>query len=157
MTTYDTHPAAARTDGDDRNIALLNYVLLLLGFFTSGITSLVAVVLAYARRGEAEPLARSHMGFQISTFWIGVIGTLAGIALMLASIAPFIMAGMHDENDFATVENRGLALAGIALLVVGVLVLVAAAVATLVRSIYGLIRLSSNQPMGGRLAEPARY
>ncbi len=150
MTTYDDATARTRIDTDDRTIALVNYVLLLLGFFTSGITSLVAVILAYVRRGNAEPFARSHLGFQISTFWIGFGGTLIGVLLMLGAIIPMAMAGADSNGgDWSTVDQGGLAVTGVALLVVGGLVILAAQVASLVRCIYGLIKLSSDQPMRG--------
>lgn len=150
MTTYDEATRPARIDTDDRTIALVNYVLLLLGFFTSGITSLVAVVLAYVRRENAEPFARSHLSFQISTFWIGFLGTALGVVLMLAAIGPFIMAGVDSNGgDWSTVDDTGLALTGVALLAVGGLILLGVQVAVLVRSIYGLIKLSSDQPMRG--------
>jgi len=38
---------------------------------------LVGIILAYVNRGEAEPLARSHYDFQISTFWRAVMIVVA--------------------------------------------------------------------------------
>lgn len=150
MTTYEATAGPVARSTDDKSIALLNYVLLLLGFFTSGITSLVAVVLAYARRSEADPMARSHLDFQISTFWIGFIGTTVGILMMLGMIAPLIMLGINEGDVGRVGEDNGPAVAAVLLGVGGVLVLIATAVATLVRSIYGLIKLASDRPMGGR-------
>lgn len=149
MMTYQTAEPTARLDADDKAIALLNYILLLAGFLTSGITSVVAVILAYVRRDGADPLGRSHMGFQISTFWIGFIGTAAGLLLMLGAIVPLIMAGASSES-LSEVQRPDLAFSGVALLVVGGLILLVVQVAVLVRSIYGLIKLASEQPMRGR-------
>jgi uncharacterized membrane protein len=56
-----------------RDLATLNYVLLILGFFTAGITAVAAVVLAYMRRGSATPMARSHLDHQVRLFWGGLL------------------------------------------------------------------------------------
>ncbi len=63
-------------DRAGRDLASLNYVLLLLGFLT-GVTALVAVVLAYWRRGRSFGTARSHLDWQIRIFWHGVLAFLA--------------------------------------------------------------------------------
>ena len=63
-------------DRAGRDLASLNYILLILGFFT-GITAFVAVVLAYWRRGRCFGTARSHLDWQIRIFWHGVLAFLA--------------------------------------------------------------------------------
>lgn len=154
MTDYaqSTHTAGGyaggRTDTDDKTIAIVGYALLLLGFFTSGITSVIAVVLAYVRRDGAEPLPRSHLGFQISTFWIGFGGTLLGIALLIAMGVGFAVIGVRNGEE-ALEAGGGEVWSMIALGGMGVLAIIAANVAALVRSIYGLIKLGSDRPVGG--------
>ncbi len=63
-------------DRAGRDLASLNYILLILGFLT-GITALVAVALAYWRRGRSFGAARSHLDWQIRIFWHGVLAFLA--------------------------------------------------------------------------------
>ena len=59
------------------NMPQLVYLLYLLGFILHP-AALVGLVLAYVHRGEAEPLARSHYDFQISTFWRGLVMIVVG-------------------------------------------------------------------------------
>jgi len=59
-----------------RDIASLNYILYILGFFT-GVTAIAAVVLAYMRRGATVGIVRSHLDWQIRIFWHGVLAFLA--------------------------------------------------------------------------------
>ena len=56
-----------------RRLAFLNYVLLALSFMF-GITSIIAVVIAYLNRGDARGTpAGSHFTWQIRTFWYGLL------------------------------------------------------------------------------------
>lgn len=55
------------------SLAMIIYVLYLIGFFT-GVTALVGVILAYVNRpNEPSEVIRSHFDYQISTFWWGVL------------------------------------------------------------------------------------
>ncbi len=72
-------------DQPGRDLALLNYVLLALGFFTL-VTAPIAVLLAYGRRHRGSALARSHLDWQIRLFWHCVLAWLA-IGLLHAVIA----------------------------------------------------------------------
>lgn len=58
-----------------RDLATLNYVLLILGFFT-GISALIAAVLAYLRRGATQGVVRSHLDWQIRIVWHGMVAFL---------------------------------------------------------------------------------
>ena len=71
-------------DEAGRDLAVLNYVLLILGFFT-GITALVALVLAYGRRGGTSGTVRSHLDWQIRIVWHSVLALLA-IAVLHAVV-----------------------------------------------------------------------
>ncbi len=66
----------ATDDRAGRDLASLNYVLLVLGFFT-GVTAFAAVALAYWRRSRCFGAARSHLDWQIRIFWHGVLAFLA--------------------------------------------------------------------------------
>lgn len=63
-------------DDAGRDLAALNYVLCILGFFT-GVTAIVAVALAYGRRHGTAGYVRSHLDWQIRIFWHGVLALLA--------------------------------------------------------------------------------
>lgn len=63
-------------DDAGRDLATLNYVLLILGFFT-GVTAFVAVALALLRRGAATGVLRSHLDWQVRIVWHGVLALVA--------------------------------------------------------------------------------
>lgn len=86
--TYDMPFGAVDEPG--RDIASLNYILYILGFFT-GITAVVGVVLAYMRRGGTYGAVRSHLDWQIRIFWHCVmafvaIGVLHAVIIGLGAI-----------------------------------------------------------------------
>lgn len=61
--------------------------LLYLASFLVGVTSLVGIVLAYVWKGQPhDSWETSHYQYLIRTFWIGVIGTLVSIPLMVVMI-----------------------------------------------------------------------
>ena len=70
-------PQSPRDQNGDRILAIVNYVL---GFvaISNGVTLLIAAVLAYVRRDQAEPWLKSHFEFQIASFWYGLVIFLAG-------------------------------------------------------------------------------
>jgi uncharacterized membrane protein len=79
--TDTTHPSPAepRSDDGDRVLAIVNYVLFLIGP-ANGLTMLVAVILAYVRKDAASDWLKSHFIFQIRTFWWGLAFFLIGFA-----------------------------------------------------------------------------
>ena len=65
------------------------YVLMLAGVISGGVTSVVAVALAYLGRTGAAPWLDSHYEFIIRTFWFGAVycfvsGTLFSVAAAIA-------------------------------------------------------------------------
>ncbi|MCQ8241543.1 hypothetical protein [Rhizosaccharibacter radicis] len=71
-----------------RDLATLCYVLLILAYFTAGLTGVVAAALAHLRRRAASPLARSHLDHQIRLFWVSLVVWLL-IALLHALVLAF--------------------------------------------------------------------
>lgn len=67
--------------------------LLYLGSFVTGITALVGVVLAYVWKDEPgqEDWMQSHYAYLIRTFWIGLIGSVAGVILTVVLIGVFVL------------------------------------------------------------------
>ncbi|MGJ3231476.1 MAG: DUF4870 family protein [Oceanicaulis sp.] len=66
-----------RDQSGDRMLAIVNYVLCFLAL-SNGITLLIAAILAYVRRDQAEPWLKSHFDFQIATFWYGLLIAVIG-------------------------------------------------------------------------------
>ena len=52
-----------------------------------GVTSIVGVVLAYVWKGEPHPdWQDSHFQYLINTFWLGLVGSIVSIVLMLVLV-----------------------------------------------------------------------
>jgi uncharacterized membrane protein len=67
-----------------KTVATVVYALQAVGFFV-GITWIVAVVLDYVKKDDAQGTwLESHFRWQIRTFWFGLLwGVLGGILLLL--------------------------------------------------------------------------
>lgn len=74
------------------NLPQLVYLLYLLGFVV-GPAALVGVVLAYVQRAEADPLARSHYDYQISTFWRGLAMIVVGVVTFMVGVGWLVLVG----------------------------------------------------------------
>ena len=94
MTDTAPHDAAPvlppESRADDRTLPAVAYGLYLLGFAT-GITAVVGLVVAYANRDTAGPVARSHYDFLIRTFWMLfgwalIASALFGVGLLFSLI-----------------------------------------------------------------------
>ncbi|WP_440957596.1 DUF4870 family protein [Oceanicaulis sp. LC35] len=81
----DDAPQSARDQNSDRVLAVINYALLLVGI-SNGVTVLIAAILAYVRKDNADPLVKNHFQFQIRTFWywlaMVIVGALTWIFLI---------------------------------------------------------------------------
>jgi uncharacterized membrane protein len=79
-------PAPTTSSGFDFNRPTI-ISLLYLSSMVLGVTSLVGVVLGYVWQGEAHAeWESSHYDYLIRTFWIGLIGSMISVALMLVLI-----------------------------------------------------------------------
>jgi uncharacterized membrane protein len=71
---------------DAKTWALIVWGLNIAAFFT-GITALIAVIIAYVKRDELAGTAyESHMTSAIRTFWISLIGYIVSFLLMFLLI-----------------------------------------------------------------------
>lgn len=69
--------------------------LLYLASCITGISAIIGVVLCYIWKGEPhEPWEATHYTYLIRTFWIGVIGSVAGIVTLLVGIGFLILLGI---------------------------------------------------------------
>ena len=89
-TPLPTTPAPASRDPARDSTAKIAYVLYLVSLAV-GVTSLVAVVIAYMNVGDAPEPLRSHYRFQIRTFWIGALYGLAGALLLAVGIGALVL------------------------------------------------------------------
>ena len=66
--------------------------LLYLSSFVLGVTAIVGVVLAFVWKGEPHAdWEKSHYEYLIRTFWIGLIGSVISIILMIVLIGFLLM------------------------------------------------------------------
>ena len=88
---------------------MLIYFLLVLGFFTNGITTLVGLILAYIFAGDAAAEEKTHYTYQIRGFWIFLL--YAVILSVISLILALILLGPAWFVEFAqlaqTWDNRG--------------------------------------------------
>ena len=69
-----------------RNWSFAIYVLYLLGGPTGGVTAIIGVIMAHIKVAEADPVWRSHFGFQIRTFWWSVLAGVIGVGMCVTVI-----------------------------------------------------------------------
>lgn len=106
-------PGADHADrSDERTMALLAWALMLAGIVTF-IAGIAAVIVAYVRRGDADPLWRSHYDGVVRMFWIWLVLTLIGAPLTLLlvgypilAIAAIWTAAVGIRGLFRASENR---------------------------------------------------
>ena len=69
--------------------------LLYLSSFILGVTSIVGVILAYVWKGEPkEEWEVSHFQYLINTFWIGFVGSIVSVVLMIVLIGFLLWAAV---------------------------------------------------------------
>jgi uncharacterized membrane protein len=68
-------------------MAHINYGLLAAGLFTGWTTAVIAVIIAYIKRGDDRgSVLESHYQWQIRTFWWGLLWTVMGGVLFFLII-----------------------------------------------------------------------
>jgi uncharacterized membrane protein len=79
---------------EDRTLPAVVYALYLVGL-ANGLTILIGLVIAYANREAASPMARSHYTFLIRTFWLSIAWFLIGCALIgVGAVFSIILVGI---------------------------------------------------------------
>lgn len=117
---------AAYSTTEDKTLPMVAYVLYLLGHVT-GVTILIALVVAYANRASAGPVAGSHFTFLIRTFWLSLGWWVIGLGLIAVGIP------------------LSLVLVGIPVVILGGLIIGAIWIWAVVRCVLGLVYLAQDQ------------
>lgn len=76
----------------DRVMAIVNYILLLIGIATSGVAMLIALIFAYIRLDRATGWIRTHYVYQIRTIWGGLAFFIVGWLTVWLLIGIVILA-----------------------------------------------------------------
>ena len=137
----------------DRLVAFVCYVLLFLGIFTFGVSSVVALALALAHHNDAHPIIRSHYRHQIRIFWLGafcvigaVVAGFTGSGVWLVALTQWIEQQTGVASGVSA-TSRHAWIGGIMLAMSVALVLFGAAW-TLLQSLFGFLRLAGNRAIG---------
>lgn len=87
---HDAPPQGAAETGAPAGFEFNNPTvisLLYLSAFVLGVTGIVGIVLAYVWKGETHAeWESSHYAYHIRTFWLGLIGMVAGALLLIVLI-----------------------------------------------------------------------
>lgn len=160
MTDTASRGAPPGSSRDDRNLAYAAYGLMFAAPFVFGLTGLIAVVIAYVRKSDAEPLTATHYGFQIRIFWLAfILAIIAALSLMIGmgvliwSVITGVMNSVPQDAWEAValeVEPR-FPVASIIGFVVFLTAYILSSLTAIVGAALGAIRLGADRPMG-RLA-----
>ncbi|MFN3229588.1 MAG: hypothetical protein ACK41P_07040 [Asticcacaulis sp.] len=147
--TYSAATTAPAASSDDRTLAYINYVLLMISPFTGYLTAIVALVLAYIKVGGAHPIEKSHFNAQISLFWWQLFLSLVAVGLFVAGV---FAVGLDALVQFAEFGEDAIPLNGLIWMAVsfgiGGLMFVALFFWMIIAPIIGMGRLSNHQPNG---------
>ena len=78
-----------------RTMAIVSYILLLAGWPTLHMATLVGVILAYVQRGDARgTLWEGHYEAIISTFWTALVLGVVAIPLCFVGVGFLLLAGV---------------------------------------------------------------
>jgi uncharacterized membrane protein len=76
MSQFPATPPASSPMADDRQTALIAYILMLIPIVIP-VTHIVGLVMAYVSRPTAPEWLQTHYTYQIRTFWIGLLYCIA--------------------------------------------------------------------------------
>jgi hypothetical protein len=155
--------------------AYIGYGLLLFSLFTCGAAGLLAMILAYDRKGQSAPLAATHFRFQLKIFWICFALTLAAGALWFGGLLSLLRSAppppplIHNQPDAQLVHIADAWSQPVAAqmwsyhfdmhpahvpgatafqLTVGALMLAGAVLFSWIGPIFGIVRLAAGRPIG---------
>jgi uncharacterized membrane protein len=78
-----------------RTMTIIVYALMLASFVSMHTAAVVAVILAYVKRGDARgTIWETHFDAVIATFWIGLVVMIVGIPLCFVLVGIPIMVAL---------------------------------------------------------------
>ena len=140
----------------DRLVAFACYVLLFLGVFTFGVSSVVALALALAHGRDSHPIIRSHYRHQVRIFWLGAFCIAGALLAGLAGSGTWLVALFNAVEKATGMTDQALGVGagakqawfGGVMLVASVTLVLFGAGWTLLQSLFGFLRLAGNRPIG---------
>ncbi len=143
-------PPLSLSDHSHRAGAMLNYGLMFFATFTFGLLSPLALILAYARRGGADPVSRSHYDHQIKSFWQDIVLIVVGAACGYGAIASGIgaLVGLAGVKLPGAVSTGQVGLVAILLAVAWAILWLWGFLNLIIESAIGFMKLASGQPAG---------
>jgi uncharacterized membrane protein len=142
----------------DRNLGFAIYGLFLLSFLVPLAPAIAGVAIAYNRRDDAEPVGHTHFDHQVRTFWIslglGLLCLSLGFLTVVSAVTgvfEFATDGAQwDAWDLAALDADSFDIDGmtVALGAASVFTGVLSVLWLFVASLFGLVRLASDQPVG---------
>jgi uncharacterized membrane protein len=87
-------PAVPPRLQDAKTLPVAIYALHIASVATGGVTSVIAVILAYASRKDAPEWLASPNEFQIRTFWLGLIFAIGSAMLAVFGIGLVLIAAV---------------------------------------------------------------
>ena len=77
-------------ESNHKNVTMLIYILLALGFVTGGLTAIAAVIINYIKRDDVSgSWLEGHFRWQINTFWFGLLWTIIAFLTWLVLLGWF--------------------------------------------------------------------
>ena len=84
-----------------RTHAIIAYVLLAIGLASGGFFTLIGVIWAYVKRGDAaQTIYYSHFENIISTFWISLVLTIVSFLLWFFGIGVLLFFAVYIFNIY---------------------------------------------------------
>ena len=111
---------------EDRVMPAVVYGLYLVG--VGHLTAIVGLIIAYASRGGAGPVATSHYTYQIRTFWLSIWWFVVGLLLCIGG------------------GILSVVLVGIPFLIAGIVIVSCVWLYMVVRALIGLVCLAQGEP-----------
>jgi uncharacterized membrane protein len=98
-------PAPAASADSTRTLTIVIYLLYLASLF-NGITAIIGVALAYAKREDARGTPyESHFSNAIEMFWIFLVGMMVAVPLCFVLIGIPLVIGLYIWVIFRTVKG----------------------------------------------------
>lgn len=87
-------PAVPPRLQDDKTLPGIVYALMIAGVVSGGVTCVIGVILAYVSRKDAPEWMASHYEFQIRTFWLALLLSIASGVLTVVGIGVVLLVAV---------------------------------------------------------------